>query len=151
MAKKYEMFVFHAAAVDGSSVGSADDGTNLDMAAFKLEDLVCITASETTVELMFDETGMFNRNFGNGGADGGDAGGEAIENSLVQLTTTNAATTTAVIKKIVQGINAQSPVYNDGMFLFDAVNDKYPCGIGSGEVSAINIRRTTTTRVTAVA
>ena len=149
MAKKYEMFVFHAATVDGSSVGSHDAGTNLDMAAFKIEDLLCITASETTVEMMFDETGMFNRNFGNGGADGGDAGGEAIENSLVQLTTTNAATTTAVIKKIVQGINSNSPLYNDGMFLFDAVNDTYPCGIASGDVSAINIRRTTTNRIIA--
>ena len=83
--------------------------------------------------------------------DGGDAGGEAIENSLVQLTTTNAATTTAVIKKIVQGINSNSPLYNDGMFLFDAVNDTYPCGIASGDVSAINIRRTTTTRATTAA
>ena len=145
------MFVFHSSTVDSNSVGSNDAGTNLDMAAFAAEDLVCITAGNTSVELTFDETGMFNRNFGNGGADGGDAGGEAIENSLVQLTTTNAATTTAVIKKIVQGINSNSPLYNDGMFLFDAVNDTYPCGIASGDVSAINIRRTTTTRATTAA
>ena len=151
MAKKYEMLVFHANTVDNSSVGMADDGDSLDMAAFKAEDLICITAGNTSVELTFDETGLFNRNFGNGGADGGDAGGEAIENSLAILTVTDAATAVAVVKKIVQGINSNSPLYNDGMFLFDAVNDTYPCGIGAGDISAINIRRTTTTRVTAVA
>ena len=151
MAKKHEMFVFHSATVDANSVGSHDSGTNLDMAAFKVEDLVCITAGNTSVELTFDETGMFNRNFGNGGADGGDAGGEAIENSLAILTVTNAATATDIVKKIVQGINSNSPLYNDGMFLFDAVNDTYPCNIAAGDVSAINIRRTTTTRATTAA
>ena len=151
MAKKYEMLVFHADTVNSDSVGMADDGASLDMAAFKAEDLICITAGNTSVELTFDETGLFNRNFGNGGADGGDAGGEAIENSLAILTVTDAATAVAVVKKIVQGINAQSPVYNDGLFLFDAVNDTYPCGINSSEVSAINIRRTTSTRATTAA
>ena len=142
MSKKHEMFVFHSAAVDANSVGSHDAGTNLDMAAFKVEDLVCITAGNTSVELTFDETGMFNRNFGIG-----DAGGEGYENSLAILTVTNAATATAIVKKIVQGINSNSPLYNDGMFLFDAVNDTYPCGIAAGDVSAINIRRSTTSRV----
>ena len=151
MAKKYEMLVFHANTVDNSSVGMADDGDSLDMAAFKAEDLICITAGNTSVELTFDETGLFNRNFGNGGADGGDAGGEAIENSLAILTVTDAATAVAVVKKIVQGINSNSPLYNDGMFLFDATNDTYPCGIHPGDISAINIRRTTSTRVTATA
>tara|TARA_R100001086_G_C11660846_1_gene210115 strand:- start:53 stop:508 length:456 start_codon:yes stop_codon:yes gene_type:complete len=151
MAKKYEMLVFHAGTVDSSSVGMADDGASLDMAAFKAEDLLCITAGETSVELTFDETGLFNRNFGNGGADGADAGGEAIENSLAILTVTDATTAVAVVKKIVQGINSNSPLYNDGMFLFDATNDTYPCGINPGDISAINIRRTTSTRVTATA
>jgi len=146
MAKKYEMFVFHSSTVDANSVGSADDGTNLDMAAFKLEDLLCITAGNTSVELTFNDTGMFNRHFGIG-----DAGGEGYENSLAILTVSNAATATAIVKKIVQGINAQSPVYNDGMFLFDAVNDTYPCGINPSDISAINIRRSTTARVIASA
>ena len=152
------MFVFHSSTVDSNSVGSHDAGTNLDMAAFALEDIKCITASETTVEIMFDETGMFaaTTSFGGVTNDTDDNNnqavmGQAFENSLIQLTTTNAATTTAVIKKIVQGINSGKPLYNTGMFLFDAVNDVYPFGIGSGDISAINIRRTTTTRATAVA
>ena len=54
------MFVFHSATVDSNSVGSHDAGTNLDMAAFAAEDLVCITAGNTSVEFTFNETGMFN-------------------------------------------------------------------------------------------
>lgn len=155
---KNPMFVFHSGAVDGSSVGSHDAGTNLDMAAFNIKDLKCITAGNTSVELTFNETGMFNAKslFGgvtNDTSDDTDQAilGEALENSLAILTVTDAATATAIVKKIVEGINSNSPLYNDGMFLFDAVNDVYPCGIGSGDISAINIRRTTTTRALTVA
>ena len=143
------MMVFHSATVDSNSVGSHDAGTNLDMAAFAVEDLMCITAGNTSVELTFNETCMFNRNFGNGGADGGDAGGEAIENSLAILTVTDATTATRVVKDIVRVINGGP--HHDGMFLFDAVNDVYPGDIGAGDVSAINIRRTTSTRATTAA
>ena len=152
------MFLFHSATVDNNSVPVADDGASLDMAAFALEDMKCITASETTVEIMFDETGYFNSATSYGGTtnDTDDNNpqavmGQAFENSLIQLTTTNAATTVAVIKKIVRGINSNKPLYNNGMFLFDAVNDVYPFGISSGDISAVGIRRTTTTRATAVA
>ena len=139
------MFVFHSATVDANSVGSHDAGTNLDMAAFAVEDLKCITAGNTSVELTFNETGMFNSGY-NGGADN-----EALEQSLAILTVTDAATATAIVKKIVEGINSTSPLYNTGMFLFDAVNDVYPCGIAAGDVSAINIRRTTTSRAVSAA
>jgi len=144
------MMVFHSATVDGSSVGSHDAGTNLDMAAFAVEDLKCITAGNTSVELTFDETGMFNN-----GSVAGDAtmtGTDVVaglENSLAILTVADAATATKVVKLIVEGINSTSPVYNSGMFLFDAVNDVYACGVAAGDVSAINIRRTTTNRIIA--
>jgi len=139
------MMVFHSATVDGSSVGSHDAGTNLDMAAFAVEDLKCITAGNTSVELTFNETGMFNSGY-NGGADN-----EALEQSLAILTVTDAATAVKVVKLIVEGINSTSPVYNSGMFLFDAVNDVYACGVAAGDVSAINIRRTTTSRAVSAA
>ena len=137
------MMVFHSATVDGSSVGSHDAGTNLDMAAFSVEDLKCITAGNTSVELTFNETGMFNSGY-NGGADN-----EALENSLAILTVTNAATATAVVKSIILAINGGP--HKSGMLLFDAVNDVYPGDIASGDVSAINIRRTTTSRAVSAA
>ena len=139
------MFVFHSSAVDSDSVGSHDAGTNLDMAAFAVEDLKCITAGNTSVELTFNETGMFNSGY-NGGADN-----EALEQSLAILTVTDAATAVKVVKLIVEGINSTSPVYNSGMFLFDAVADVYACGVAAGDVSAINIRRPTTSRAVSAA
>ena len=144
------MMVFHSAAVDGSSVGSHDAGTNLDMAAFAVEDLKCITAGNTSVELTFNETGMFNSNIATADADNGALGqAAALENSLAILTVTNAATATAVVKSIILAINGGP--HKSGMLLFDAVNDVYPGDIASGDVSAINIRRTTTSRVVTAA
>ena len=142
--------VFQSGAVDSSSVGSHDAGTNLDLAAFDLNLLTTMTGTEDTVELTFDETGMFNN-----GSMAGDAtmtGTDVtagLENSLAILTVTDAATATKVVKLIVEGINSTSPVYNSGMFLFDAVNDVYACGVAAGDISAINIRRTTTNRIIA--
>ena len=46
--------VFQSGAVDSSSVGSADDGTNLDLAAFDLNLLTTMTGTEDTVELTFE-------------------------------------------------------------------------------------------------
>ena len=142
------MMVFHSSTVDGSSVGSHDAGTDLDMAAFCVGDLKCITAGNTSVELTFNETGMFNSASmaGDGSMTGTDVTA-ALENSLAILTVTNAATATKVVKDIVRMLNGAP--HTDGMFLFDAVNDVYPGGIASGDVSAINIRRTTTNRLVA--
>ena len=144
------MMVFHSATVDSNSVGSHDAGTNLDMAAFAIEDLKCITAGNTSVELTFNETGMFNSNIATADADNGALGqAAALENSLAILTVTDATTATRVVKDIVRVINGGP--HHDGMFLFDAVNDVYPGDIGAGDVSAINIRRTTTSRVVTAA
>jgi hypothetical protein len=141
MAKPF--FVFHSAAVDSNSVGSHDAGTNLDMAAFAVEDLKCVTAGNTSVELTFNETGMFNSAYSAG------ADNEALEQSLAILTVTDAATATAIVKKIILAINGGP--HQSGMYLFDAVNDVYPADIASGDVSAINIRRTTTSRAVSAA
>ena len=113
------------------------------MSAFSVEDLKGITAGNTSVELTFSETGMFNSCY-NGGADT-----EALENSLAILTVTDAATATAVVKSIILAINGGP--HKSGMLLFDAVNDVYPGDIASGDVSAINIRRTTTSRAVSAA
>ena len=137
--------VFQSGAVDSNSVGSADDGTNLDLAAFDLALLQCMTGTEDTVELTFNETGMFNKHFGNGGADGGDAGGEAIENSLVILTVAEGKEAD-VIKDIAALANAPQ-INGVAVPVFDAVNSKYPIN----NVTGVAIRRTTTSRIVASA
>ena len=135
-----KFIVFHASAVDSDSVGSADDGTNLDLAAFDLNDLQTMTGTEDTVELTFNETGMFNKHFGIG-----DAGGEGYENSLVILTVAEGKEAD-VIKDIAALANANQ-VHGVAVPVFDAVNSKYPIN----NVTAIAIRRSTTSRVISAA
>ena len=140
--------VFQSGAVDSNSVGSADDGTNLDLAAFDLSLLQCMTGTEDTVELTFAETGMFNA------AAGISAGGEdltgtdvslGLENSLVILTVAEGKEAD-VIKDIAALANA-SQVHGVAVPVFDAVNSKYPIN----NVTGVAIRRTTTGRVVAAA
>ena len=140
------MMVFHSSTVDGSSVGYVDDGTNLDMAAFCVQDLLCITAGNTSVELTFDETGMFNKhsNVGDGTFTGTDVS-VALENSLVILTVAEGKEAD-VIKDIAALANA-SQVHGVAVPVFDAVNNKYPIS----NVTGVAIRRTTTSRIVAKA
>jgi len=136
--------VFQSGAVDSSSVGSADDGTNLDLAAFDLNLLTTMTGTEDTVELTFDETGMFNKhsNVGDGTFTGTDVS-VALENSLVILTVAEGKEAD-VIKDIAALANA-SQVNGVAVPVFDAVNSNYPIS----NVTGVAIRRTTTNRIIA--
>ena len=138
------MMVFHASGVDSSSVGSHDSGTNLDLAAFDVADLQCMTGTEDTVELTFNETGMFNKysNVGDATFTGTDVS-VALENSLVILTVAEGKEFDVIkdIAALVNNVGANgvaAPV-------FDAVNSKYPIN----NITAIAIRRTTTNRIIA--
>ena len=132
--------VFHASGVDSNSVGSADDGTNLDLAAFDLNDLQTMTGTEDTVELTFNETGMFNKHAGTGGDD--EAG---LENSLVILTVAEGKE--ADVIKDIAALANNATVNGVAVPVFDAVNSKYPIN----NITAIAIRRTTTSRVVTAA
>ena len=110
-----KFIVFHASSVDSNSVGSADDGTNLDLAAFDLNDLQTMTGTEDTVELTFNETGMFNKHAGTGGDD--EAG---LENSLVILTVAEGKELD-VIKDIAALANS-SQINGIAVPVFDVVN-----------------------------
>ena len=136
--------VFQSGAVDSNSVGSADDGTNLDLAAFDLNLLQCMTGTEDTVELTFNETGMFNSSAGVS-AGGEDLTGTdvsiGLENSLVILTVAEGKEAD-VIKDIAALVNA-SQINGVAVPVFDAVNNKYPIN----NVTGVAIRRTTTSRI----
>ena len=139
--------VFQSGAVDSNSVGSADDGTNLDLAAFDLALLQCMTGTEDTVELTFAETGMFNKHslaHNTTGAAGNDET-VALENSLVILTVAEGKEAD-VIKDIAALANAPQ-INGVAVPVFDAVNSKYPIN----NVTGVAIRRTTTGRVVAAA
>jgi len=136
--------VFQSGAVDSSSVGSADDGADLDLAAFDLNLLTTMTGTEDTVELTFDETGMFNKhsNVGDGTFTGTDVS-VALENSLVILTVAEGKEAD-VIKDIAALANA-SQINGVAVPVFDAVNSKYPIS----NITGVAIRRTTTNRIIA--
>ena len=133
--------VFQSGAVDSNSVGSADDGTNLDLAAFDLALLQCMTGTEDTVELTFAETGMFHPSSHSTGSDATDA----LENSLVILTVAEGKEAD-VIKDIAALANAPQ-INGVAVPVFDAVNSKYPIN----NVTGVAIRRTTTSRIVASA
>ena len=136
--------VFQSGAVDSSSVGSADDGTNLDLAAFDLNLLTTMTGTEDTVELTFDETGMFNKhsNVGDGTFTGTDVS-VALENSLVILTVAEGKE--ADVIKDIAALANNSTANGVAVPVFDAVNSKYPIS----NVTGVAIRRTTTNRIIA--
>ena len=145
-----KFIIFHASAVDTSTVSVHDSGTNVDMAAFLAKDLKCIAAKNGGVELTFDETGKLNpasSSQNTAGASGNDET-NALENTLVTLTVANAKIPT-VIKNLCLALNSKP--HADGNFLFDAVNGVYPGDLTSSDITGIAIARTTTSIVVATA
>ncbi len=142
--------VFHASAVDGSTVSVHDAGTNVDMAALPIDALTCIAAKNGGIELTFNETGKLNA-FSSSQNTAGAAGNDetnALENTLVTLTVANASIPT-VMKDLVRVINGAP--HSDGMLLFDEVNSIYPGDLTAALITAIVIARTTTSIVVAAA
>jgi len=77
--------VFHASTVDSNTVSVADDGSDVDMAAFPSDSLMAIAAKNGGIELTFNETGKLNpysSSQNTAGAAGNDET-NALENTLV--------------------------------------------------------------------
>ena len=146
-----QWMVFHASAVDASTVSIHDSGTNVDMAAFPSDALMAIAATNGAIELTFNDLGKLNP-YGSGSANTLGAGGNdetnAFESTLVTLTVANASIPT-VMKDLIRAIN-RAP-HGDGMLLFDEVNSVYPGDLTATLVTAIVIARTTTSKVIAAA
>ena len=141
---------FHASAVDGSTVSVEDAGTNVDMLSLPTDALTCIAATNGAIELTFNETGKLNSNAlanNTAGASGNDET-NALENTLVSLTVANASIP-AVMKDLIRVIN-RAP-HGDGLLLFDEVNSVYPGDLTATLITAITIKRTTTSIVVAAA
>jgi len=142
--------IFHASAVDSSTVSVADDGSDVDMAAFLTKDLKSIAAKNGGIELVFDETGKLNAassSQNTAGAAGNDET-NALENTLVTLAVANAKVP-AAIKNLCRALNGHP--HADGNYLFDAVNGVYPGDLTSSDITGITIARTTTSIVVAAA
>ena len=146
-----QWMVFHASAVDGSTVSIHDSGTNVDMAAFPSDALMAIAATNGAIELTFNDLGKLNP-YGSGSANTLGAGGNdetnGFESTLVTLTVANASIPT-VMKDLIKVIN-RAP-HGDGLLLFDEVNSVYPGDLTASLITAIVIARTTTSLVVAAA
>ena len=136
---KTKMLIFHAAAVDSNSVTSADDGANLDLAAFDPANITSIAAENNGSGLVYVYFANSNR------FEGGPVGSatELLEQAFVRLTCTSGKEIDVV--KDLTALSCGTASYENPVVVFDAVNSVYPIN----HLTAIQIRRHVTTATTA--
>ena len=125
--------VFHASAVDSSTVTAHDAGTDVDLGCFKTSDISAIMGEEDMVYIYFKNAGRFEM---------GPIGSatEVLEQTFVRLTVSEG--------KEINVINALTSLIGNTShksILFDAVNSSYPIT----NVTGIQIRRHLTTHTIA--
>ncbi len=125
--------VFHASAVDSSTVTAHDAGTDVDLGCFKASDISAIMGEEDMVYIYFKNAGRFEM---------GPIGSatEVLEQTFVRLTVAEG--------KEINVINALTSLIGNTShksILFDAVNSSYPIT----NVTGIQIRRHLTTHTIA--
>ena len=127
------MMIFHAGAVDSSSVTSHDSGTNIDLCALPASSVSSIFAEEDFVYIYFKDAGRF---------EGGPVGSatEVIEQTRVRLTVGEGTEFTVVKNLAAAIVNRDRPA-----LLFDAVNSSYSIR----QVSGVQIVRTDKTHTIA--
>ena len=132
---KNKMLIFHASAVDANSVTSADDGANLDLAAFDPANITSIAAENNGAGLVYVYFANSNR------FEGGPVGSatELLEQAFVRLTCTSGKEIDVV--KDLTALACSTASYENPVVVFDAINSIYPIN----HITAIQIRRHNTT------
>ena len=129
------MLIFHASAVDANSVTSADDGANLDLAAFDPANITSIAAENNGSGLVYVYFANSNR------FEGGPVGSatELLEQAFVRLTCTSGKEIDVV--KDLTALACSTASYENPVVVFDAINSVYPIN----HITGIQIRRHATT------
>ena len=132
---KNKMLIFHASAVDANSVTSADDGANLDLAAFDPANITSIAAENNGAGLVYVYFANSNR------FEGGPVGSatELLEQAFVRLTCTSGKEIDVV--KDLTALACSTASYENPVVVFDAINSVYPIN----HITGIQIRRHATT------
>ena len=132
---KNKMLIFHASAVDANSVTSADDGANLDLAAFDPANITSIAAENNGSGLIYIYFANSNR------FEGGPVGSatELLEQAFVRLTCTSGKEIDVV--KDLTALACSTASYENPVVVFDAINSVYPIN----HITGIQIRRHATT------
>jgi hypothetical protein len=130
-----KMIVFHASAVDTNSVANADDGTDLDLAAFDANNITALAAENNGSGLVYIYFANSNK------FEAGPVGSatELLEQAFVRLTCTDGKEAD-VVKDFLALVTA-SQVHTAPVPVFDAVNSVYPID----NITGIQIRRHVTT------
>ena len=129
------MLVFHAGAVDSDSVANADDGTNLDLAAFDANNITALAAENNGNGLVYVYFANSNK------FEAGPVGSatELLEQAFVRLTCTSGKEAD-VVKDFLALVSANQ-VHTSPVPVFDAVNGSYPIS----HITGLQIRRHVTT------
>ena len=129
------MLIFHASAVDANSVTSADDGANLDLAAFDPANITSIAAENNGSGLVYVYFANSNR------FEGGPVGSatELLEQAFVRLTCTSGKEIDVV--KDLTALSCGTASYENPVVVFDAINSVYPIN----HITGMQIRRHNTT------
>ena len=136
-----KFLIFHASAVDSSSLTAHDSGTNVDLGCFKASDISAIMGEEDMVYIYFRNAGRFEEELQMTASSGeADLIIETIEQTFVRLTVAEGKEIN-VISDLTSLIGNTS----HSSILFDAVNSSYPIN----NVTAIQIRRHLTTHTIA--
>jgi len=134
-----KLLMFHVSAVDSDSVANADDGTNLDLAAFPAKNISSIAAENNgsgLVYIYFQSGTKFEQGFGGSAT-------EIMEQAFVRLTCTSGKEA-AVVEDLWASMNSVSagPVIK-----FDFVTSGYSQPVDN--VTAAQVRRHITTHTIA--
>ena len=132
---KTKMLVFHAGAVDSNSVANADDGTNLDLAAFDANNITALAAENNGSGLVYVYFANSNK------FEAGPVGSatELLEQAFVRLTCTSGKE--ADVVKDFLALVSGNQVNTAPVPVFDAVNSSFPIS----NITGIQIRRHVTT------
>tara|TARA_E500000305_G_C3851434_1_gene156308 strand:+ start:58 stop:492 length:435 start_codon:yes stop_codon:yes gene_type:complete len=130
-----KLLMFHIAAVDANSVTNADDGANIDLAAFPAKNISSIAAENNgsgLVYIYFQSGTKFEQGFGGSAT-------EIMEQAFVRLTCTSGKEA-AVVEDLWASMNSVSagPVIK-----FDFVTSGYSQPVDS--VTGAQVRRHVTT------
>ena len=138
-----KLLMFHVSTVDANSVTNADDGTNIDLAAFPAKNISSMAAENNGSGLVYIyfasgtkyEPGMFMGGVTNDTADDADQAimAEAFEQAFVRITCTSGKEA-AVIEDLWAKMNS---VTAGPVLKFDAVNSVYPIE----NVTGLQVRR----------
>ena len=134
--------VFHAGAVDSSSVTSADDGVNIDLCALPASAITSVFAEEDFVYVYFKEAGRFELGVASTiEQDSDDTTAfvketKTLEQTFVRLGV-NEGTEADVVKDFAALATASGTAGNTQVPVFDAVNSSFPIN----NVTSVQIRR----------